>query len=562
LGPSRKSGGGFSERLLVPRSGGGALGVALVHPSTYSIGMSSLGYQAVFRILNDTPGVWVERAFAGSREEKKPRTIESGRHVADFDIIAFSLSYEPDSVKMLRLLRDCGIPIEARKRHGSEPFVIAGGIAATLNPEPYADFVDLLVIGEAEESLPELMKVLIELRGASRTRVITEAAKVPGVYAPRLYEVEYGDGIVIKKREPKFEGIPERVGRRWMKDIDLYPARSVLFAPQSDFGAMGLVEISRGCGRGCRFCAAGHIMRPPRHRSLKSLEDDIKLLSKDFDCLGLVASSATDHPKINELIEMVRKNGMAVSFASLPIDGLSEKILEAAAERSKTLTIAPETGTDRLRRVVNKDITNEEIVDAAKRAAGKGIKRIKLYFLVGLPTESGEDVAAIGDLVRLVAEAARKVKKNIEIVASVAPFVPKANTPFELHPMDEFRVIEARIAEITGIVRKITGAVVRAESPVEAMFQGILSRGDRRAGRLIRKALDEGGSVRRAMHDLPEWAVQTLRARRTLDQPTPWSFIDSGLSPAGLLEEYHVGLLGRLSPRCKPPKCRLCNVCT
>ena len=422
------------------------------------------------------------------------------------------------------------------------------------------DFIDLFVIGEAEETLPELMEKLAGSRGSSRAGVVAEAAQVRGVYAPRFYHLEYGDGIEITKREPNREGVSDTVLRRWVPDIDSYPAHSIFFAPRSDFGDMGLVEISRGCGRGCRFCAAGHVMRPPRYRSLKSLEGDIKFLSKDFKCLGLVASSATDHPKIEELVEIISDRGLGVSFASLPADGLSERILVAAAERSKTLTIAPETGSERLRRVVNKNITNAEIIDAAQRAAAHGIKRLKMYFLVGLPTETGEDIEAIGHLVRLVSDAVRKTKKNVEIVASVAPFVPKPNTPFELHPMEDLRIIEARMAEIGGMVRKIPGAVMRAESPIEAMFQGILSRGDRRTGKLIRKALEEG-SVKRAMRDLPQWASETLRARRTLDQPTPWGFIKSGLTPAGLLEEYHNGLLGRLSPPCKPPKCRRCDVC-
>ncbi len=556
---SKKTAKSAKERLLVPKSGGGALGAVLVHPSSYAVGMSSLGYQIVWRILNDAPGVYVERAFADRRRGKAPRTVESGRHVGDFDIVAFSLSYEPDAVNMCKFLRDAGIPLEGRKRHAADPIVIAGGIAVTLNPEPYADFIDLFVVGEAEEALPELLERLSEFRSASRTRLLAEACAVPGVYAPRLYDVKY-KGLEILERAPKREGLPERVRRRWIRDIDRYAAHSVFVAPQSEFGDMGLVEIARGCGRGCRFCAAGHIMRPPRYRSVKSLEADVEFLSSHFDCLGLVASSATDHPKINELLDMIKDRGPAVSFASLLVEGLSDRVLEAAAERSKTLTIAPETGTDRLRKVTNKKITNEEIADAAYVAAAKGIKRIKMYFIVGLPNETGDDIAAIGELVRIVTAAGRKGKRNLEAVASVAPFVPKPHTPFGLHPMEDAKVLEARLAEVRGAVRKVPGATVRTESPTEAIFQGILSRGDRRAGRIIRKVLEEN-SIRRALRDLPQWATDTLYARRTIDQPAPWSFIDDGIGDACLIGEYHQGLLGRISPPCRPPKCNRCDAC-
>jgi len=549
------------ERLLVPKSGGGTLGAVLVHPRSYAVGMSSLGYQQVWRILNDTPGVYVERAFATGRSGKPPRSLESGRHASDFDIVAFSLSYEPDAVNMCRFLRDAGIPLEARKRHASDPIVIAGGIAPTLNPEPYADFIDLFVIGEAEEALPELIERLIEYRSASRTRLLAEATAVPGVYAPRLYRVKYGKGMEIMEREPKREEVPERVVRRWAPDIDLYPAHSVFVAPKSEFGDMGLIEVSRGCGRGCRFCAAGHIMRPPRHRSLKSLDDDFKFLSRDFNCVGLVASSATDHPEINELLDALADRDLAVSFASLPVEGLSDRVLEAAAQRSRTLTIAPETGTDRLRKVVNKKVTNEEILDAVYMAAVKGIKRIKMYFLVGLPTESGADVRAIGNFVRNVVKATRDAKKNVEVVAGVAPFVPKPHTPFGLHPMENQKTIDARIAEISGLVRKTPGAIIKKEPVAEAMFQGILSRGDRRAGRLIKKALEEDFSFRRALRDLPQWALDTLYARRTVDQTAPWSFMDDRIGDACLLGEYHQGLLGKLSKPCSPPKCNRCDAC-
>lgn len=559
--PGKKSQNKFNERHLVAASNGGAVSVILAHPATYQLGMSSLGFQVVWRILNATPGVWVERGFAGESVGEKPRSIESNRHASDFDVVAFSLSYEPDALNMCRFLVDTGIPLESRKRRNDDPIVIAGGIVPTLNPEPYSNFIDLFVIGEAEESLPELMAKLIEFRGASRTRILAEASLIPGVYAPKLYDVEYGSGIEITSREPNRAETPQRVIRRWIKNIDKHPAHSVFFAPESKFGDMGLIELSRGCAQGCRFCAAGHVMRPPRHRSLGSIAKDVDFLKEHFDCLGLVASTVTDHPDLNKILDLLADANLAVSFASLPAVGLTERVLDAAASRSKTLTIAPETGTERLRKVVNKNISNEGVIEAAVTAAKKGINRIKMYFLIGLPTETGEDVAAIGELTKSVAEATRKVKKNIEIAASVAPFIPKADTPFGFSPMEDAKVLEARLSELNGIIRKITGAVMRKESVHEAMFQGLLSRGDRRVGQIIKNALS-GGSIKRALRDAPKWALDTLYAKRTADQAMPWSFIESGIETKYLIEEYHQGLMGKLRKPCKPLICTSCGVCS
>ncbi len=547
--------------MLVPRSGGGKLAVLLVHPATYAVGMSSLGYQAVWRILNDIPGVYVERAFAGDSPGKPSKSLESGRHAAEFDIVAFSLSYEPDAVGMVRFLKNSGIPTESRKRHARAPVVIAGGIVPTLNPEPYADFVDLFVIGEAEEALPELIARLAGSRKSSRTKLLAEAAGAPGVYAPRFYDVSYGQGAEILSRDVNRSGIPAVVQRRWVAELDKFPARSAFKAPGSEFGDMGLVEVARGCARGCRFCAAGHIMRPPRHRSVKSLAADFRQLTEYFDCIGLVASSVTDHPELDKVLDALGEMSLAPSFASLPVEGLSDKLLEVAAKRTRTLTIAPETGSERLRRVVNKKFDNEDVAELARRAAEAGIRRLKMYFLVGLPTETGEDVAAIHELVRGAGDAVRKAKRNMELVAAVAPFVPKPNTPFAIHPMEDVKVIESRMAEVKGAVRKVPNATARAESAPEALFQALLARGDRRAAKIVNRAVEEGGSIRRAMRRLPDWARDALYAQRTVDQPAPWDFIESRIGSKYLLDEYHQGLLGRTSPSCTPPKCTRCDAC-
>jgi len=557
----KKNTGTTAETLIVPRSGGGRLSVLLAHPSSYAVGMSSLGYQTVWRIINDIPGVYVERAFAGDAPDKPSKSFESGRHAAEFDIVAFSLSYEPEAVGLVRFLKNSGIPTGSRKRHARDPLVIAGGIVPTLNPEPYADFIDLFVIGEAEEALPELINRLTESRKSSRTKLLAEAAEVPGVYAPGLYELSYGDGLEIIRRDAARHGVPEVVQRRWVADLDKFPARSAFVAPDSEFGDMGLVEVTRGCGRGCRFCAAGHIMRPPRYRSVESLSEDVRLLSEHFDCIGLVSSSVTDHPGMDKLLDLIEEAGVHPSFASLPIDGLSDKLLDAAAKRTRTLTMAPETGSERLRKLVNKKFDNEEVAEAARRAAEKGIKRIKMYFLVGLPTECGEDVAAIPELVRGVSKAIRKAKKNVELVAAVAPFVPKANTPFAIHPMEDAKAIESRMAEVRGAVRKIPNAVARTGSVPEALFQALLARGDRRAAKMITRVIEEGGSIRKAMRKPPDWARDALYTPRTVDQPVPWDFIDARIGTGYLIDEYHQGLLERTSPPCNPPKCTRCNAC-
>jgi len=533
----------------------------LIYPNEYRAGMSSLGFQAVWRILNTIPQMRCERAFTPAGISEMPRAVESNRPVGNFDVIAFSLSFETDAIGMVAGLRAASVPLEASKRKDGHPLVIVGGVAATLNPEPISDFADIVVIGEAEEVLPELFARLFELRGRGRTKMLAGAARIPGVYVPRFYRVEYGDGAAIKSRCADRQGVPERIERRWIKDLDQHPTHSAIIAPDAQFGDMGLVEISRGCGRGCRFCAAGFVYRPPRTRSLAALEPSFDLLLKHRPRIGLVASSGADHPQVHDIIDAVLGRGGEVSFASLRVDNLTDKILDAIAKSSRSVTIAPEAGTDRLRRIAGKGIAEDEILDAAERIGARGIEGVKLYYLVGLPTETQDDALEIAELTSRISKAHRGRRRPSRISVSVAPFVPKPHTPFGLHPMERAETLRARIAALRSLLHKVGVPEARFESVTESVFQAVISRGDRRAAALIKRAADPDGSLRKALREPPPWVNDVLYSPRNIDDPASWDFIDSHIGIEHLYSEYHQGLLARNVNPCRPSKCKSCEAC-
>ncbi|MFH1084744.1 MAG: radical SAM protein, partial [Chloroflexota bacterium] len=407
----------MARRLLATEQGasvrdwGGQLPIVLVYPNTYAVGMSSLAMHTLYRQWNALPGVVCERAFAAlgrqAPADEPPITLESQRPLADAAVIAFSVSFELDYFNVLDVLARAGVPLRAADRQQGDPYVLLGGPAVSANPMPLAPVADAVVIGEAEECLEALTGVLRESWAHDRAATLAALRRLPGVYVPLL-------------------GEDERVSRLVAHDLDRWPTHTAIVAPQAEFGDMYLIEISRGCPHGCRFCLAGHLYRPMRERSLATLLAQARHGMQFRRKLGLVAAAVSDHTEIDALVAGLRQMGAALSVSSLRMRPLSAPLVQALAESgAQVITLAPEAGSERLRRAIHKGVTQDDILAATALVAHQGFETCKLYFMLGLPGETDDDIAELLALVRAIAAIFTR-----RIVVNLTPFVPKAHTPF------------------------------------------------------------------------------------------------------------------------------------
>src|SRR5512137_1223501 len=392
------------ESGAIRKDPGGRLGVALVYPNAWRLGMANLGLHAVYRIANAEPDVLCERAFLPEDPAEEPRTVESGRPLRDFDVVAFSLSFEDDYVNVLDVLRRSGIPLRAVDRDERFPLVLAGGIAVQINPEPLAPFFDLFLVGEGEELLPSFFDAMRRPEArAGRAEALRALARLPGAYVPSLYDVAYADtrdagGQWVTRFEPR-EGAPERVKRLYVPDLGQVPTSRVVDTPGAQFGDLFLTEVARGCLWGCRFCAAGFVQRPYREVDLETLRGEVRKGIAAGQRIGLVGPDTSDHTGLDPLTCFIGQEGGTFSPSSLRVDAIDETLSRRMAEGGeRSITIAPEAGTERLRRVINKDFTDDRIVQAAEAALSQGMQHVKMYFLCGLPTEAEEDVLGMARL--------------------------------------------------------------------------------------------------------------------------------------------------------------------
>jgi radical SAM superfamily enzyme YgiQ (UPF0313 family) len=551
------------ERGAVRKPWRSQLKVALVFPNHYRVGMANLGFQVLYGLFNAHDEVLCERAFLPEAPAAVPAGHESGRPLAHFDLIAFSVSFENDYPNLIHILDRSGLPRLAGDRSPPHPLVLAGGVACWLNPEPLAPFVDLFLLGEAEGLVSTFLRHL-DLRLDRKQLLPMLARAVPGAYVPSLFRPSYGPDDRICAFEPLAD-VPPRVTRVLALDLDAAPTCTQVMPPHGPFADTFLTEVSRGCPHGCRFCAAGFVYRPPRFRSLASLVACIPSAQAHAARLGLVGAAVSDLPALAELCDAAARVGLPLAFSSLRADALTPQ-LTAALRRSriKTATIAPDAGSQRLRDLINKGLGEEQVLQAAETLVAAGIPNLKLYFMVGLPTETDEDVEAIARLAQAVRSrflAASRDRGRIgRMTVTVSAFVPKPWTPFQWVGMHAPADIDQKFKYLHCALGAVPNLVLQTEAPRQAYLQALLSRGDRRVAALLAHHADgiAWSRIYRQAAPHPDHFVQRTRA---VSEILPWDFIDMGVDRQYLAAEYRRALAGRRTPPCPPRGCGRCGAC-
>jgi radical SAM superfamily enzyme YgiQ (UPF0313 family) len=579
-----------NEKVLYERHAGGDIRVCVVYPNVYRLGMANLGFQAVYHIFESERRVAADRAFLPDPDEREAIragsanlvSFERGDPLTDFDIIAFSISFETDYLNVLTFLRMAGIPLRRSGREGRNyPLVIAGGSAVFLNPEPIADFIDMFLIGEGEEMVPEFVTAYEESCGRTRDgrAQLEDLARVGGAYVPEYFTPAYDDTGRMTKVDYCGQ-LDSRVNRRLIKDLDRFTTASLILTEESVFGDMYLVEASRGCQWGCRFCAAGFMYRPIRYRSPEKLIAEARHGLSERNVIGLVGAEMASVPGVAEVATAVADEGGRLSPSSLKADCISPALAAALARNgNRSVTVAPEAGSERMRKVINKNLTEIEILSAAQMLVAGGVENLKLYFMIGLPEEHDEDVLEIAHLTGKILERAREQKRHVgRVTVSLNPFVPKPWTPFQWDPMEDAQTIKHKIALLRAELGRMSGGAIEldAESPREAYFQTLVSRGDRRVGlileRLSAAGIEDPGGI---WHELRKIKSEVVRGEGGgLPDPDfyvtrhygnneilPWDFIDHHIHKWFLLSERKKAHYEHQTKPCDVTRCTVCGAC-
>ena len=547
----------------VKKPHGDRLRVALAFPNTYWVGMSNLGFQTVYRLFNREDDIVCERFFLPPKTElaelsaaKAPLlTLESQTPVGDFDVVAFSVSFEWDYVNVLTLLRLAGIPARADARNTRHPLVVIGGAVTFVNPEPLAPFADVIAAGEGEALIPGLRRSFAA--ASSRADLLRHLALERGFYVPSFYEPQYrageaaqpaASGTLAGYTVDATAGAPLPVRKAALRTTEAVdPPSTGIFTPDTEFGSRFLIEVVRGCANLCRFCWAGYNYLPvrafPADRILQMAEAARVYSSR----VGLVSIALCDHPEIDRILARLLEMGYAISPASLRLDDLTESIVRVLYESGeRTITIAPETGSDRLRRVINKTVTNDEILDRADLIFASGIENLKLYYMIGLPTETDEDLVAIRDLTLQIRERmlkyARRKGQIGRIVGSVNPLIPKPGTAFQWLPMEEPSMVERKIKRLRSLMSDIDNVYFNIKSERHSYYQALLSLGDRRVAAVIEAAERNGQNWRAAVAEAGIDGDFYIFRDRTGDAMLPWDIIDGGMKSAFFQSEFEKGL--------------------
>lgn len=548
-----------ARQLLAKEAGyvlkphGGRLRVALAFPNTYFVGMSNLGLQTVYRLFNDDPEVVCERVFLPPKSEVAEYrangsplvTIESQTPVRDFDVFAFSVSFEWDYTNVVTMLRLAGIPPRASARTHHDPLIVVGGAVTFVNPEPLAPFADVVAAGEGEVLVPALCR---SFRAASdREELLSLLAAERGFYVPAFYDVEFDAGRLVGFAPKPGTGAPAVVKKAALKMTDAVdPPATTVFTPDTEFGSRFLVEVVRGCANLCRFCWAGYNYLPVRAFPYERIMELAERATRHSSRVGLVSIALCDHPRIEDILTGLLKMGYAISPASLRLDDLTPTILRLLRESGeRTVTIAPEVGSDRLRRVINKTVTNEEILAAANLIFDAGMENLKLYFMIGLPTESDEDLVAIRDLTMALREVMLAYQRPTghvgRLIASVNPLVPKPGTAYQWTAMEDDRSIDRKIKRLRSLTAGIDNVYFNIKSERHSFYQALLSLGDRRVADIIEAAERNGGQWRAAVAETGIDADAYVYRDRSNDRVLPWDIIDGGMKASFFRSEFEKG---------------------
>ena len=570
----------FHEKGAIKKKWKSRVPIALIYPNRYAVGMSNLGFQLVYRLLNQNDAIVAERVFF-PESNRKPLSLESGRPLADFPLLFFSVSFEQDYQHLVMLLKMADIPPLASERtqkntairaqaSGGQPLVIAGGVATFMNPEPLAPFIDLFVIGEAEPVLDSLLRYLLSgINGKNKEELLQEiGSTLPGCYAPDLYRTTYdskGNFVSSRPRDDSLK-LPLRIKKVAMDSPGETASHSIILTPQAEFSDLFMAELGRGCSRGCRFCAAGFVYRPPRLWQAQSIINAIDSRPAGSSRIGLLGMEMARPQDISLIADFLSNQSCSLSFSSLRADIIDSSLVELlGSSKLKTAAIAPDGASERLRLVINKGITENDVLTAAEILAKKGIQNLKLYFMIGLPTEEQSDldemVALIMKVKNIILAVGRSRGQLGSLTLSINCFIPKPWTPFQFHAMEEVKPLKLKLKFLRKKISAEPNIRIKTESPEKAYFQAVLSRGDRRVGRALLTMINDNSTWKQALKKENINPENIALRQRDENEPFPWEIIDHGIEREYLWSEYQKALQGKKTIPCDTSRCKRCGVC-
>jgi len=567
------------ERGSVRKKWKNKVPVALIFPNSYALGMSNLGFQLVYHLLNRNDSIVAERFFL-PEAGKTPLSVESNRPLADFPFIFISISFEQDYLNLIMFLESAGVlsPTSQRERSSlnigavsdnGQPLVVAGGVAAFMNPEPLAPFIDLFVIGEAEPLMPPIMEKLAEGVGRNRMELLAELATgFPGYYVPAFYTAHYADGdrFLSIGPAPEYPFAPARIKKVTLDSPGEFAAHSEILTPEAEFSDLFMTELGRGCSRGCRFCAAGFIYRPPRLWEAQSIINAIDRRPEGCTRIGLLGMEMARPADISLLAEYLADKSCSLSFSSLRADIISAALTDLLGRSNlKSAAIAPDGGSERLRQVINKGITADDVLAAAEALASQNIKNLKLYYMIGLPTETEADIDEMVALTLQVKdkllEIGRKKGRICQLTLSINCFIPKPWTPFQFHPMDGITNLKNKLKFLRKKLGNEPNIRIKAENPEKSFFQAVLARGDRRIGPALLQMVRYNYKWRFAFKQANINPADFTTRPREKEEPFPWEILDHDIKRGYLWSEYQKALQAKTTRPCDTSSCKRCGVC-